>query len=258
MILFAKDVHPDYPLILAANRDEFYARPTARLDWWKDHPEVLAGRDLKAGGTWMGLSRSGRFSALTNFRDPSNIKEDAPSRGDLVSDFLKGHQSPAEYLAEVETNMKAFNGFNLLVGDQHELWWVSNEADQGKQQLSPGIYGLSNAILDTPWPKVLRGKAALAEIVGQSGKISPEPLFSMLKDPTIAPDSDLPQTGVPLEWERKLSAMYIAYPDSGYGTRVSTVCWVDRSGNWFVEERAYVPAGEPKSFRLEVSAQLDS
>jgi uncharacterized protein with NRDE domain len=146
--------------VVAANRDEFFSRRTAAADFWDDAPDVLAGRDLEAGGTWLGVSRSGRFAALTNFRDPARNKTGAPSRGELVSRFLTGLKSHEAYLAELESCADCYNGFNLVFGDPDGLWCFSN-CGEGERQLASGVYGLSNHLLDTPWPKVARGKSAL-------------------------------------------------------------------------------------------------
>lgn len=240
LILLAWQAHPDYPLVVAANRDEFHARRTAAADFWQDAPAVLAGRDLEAGGTWLGVSRGGRFAALTNFRDPERNKPDAPSRGKLVSRFLAGTQSPQEYLDQIETSAATYNGFNLLFGDRHSLWCFSN-CGEGKRQLDPGIYGLSNHLLDTPWPKVTRARSQLAQAL--TAMPQTEPLFAMLRDEAIAPDAHLPRTGVSLEWERLLSAAFVRSPD--YGTRCSTVVTVGADGEVRFEERSFGPGARP-------------
>jgi uncharacterized protein with NRDE domain len=160
LILVAWRVHPDYPLVVAANRDEFFARSTAPVAFWKDAPQVLAGRDLEAGGTWMGVTRNGRFAALTNFRDPAQNRKGVPSRGGLVADFLTGDEAPQDYLERIASLGKQCNGYNLLVSDGTELWWSSNIGGAARR-LEPGVYGVSNHLLDTPWPKVGAGKTAL-------------------------------------------------------------------------------------------------
>ena len=222
LIIFAWKVIPGMPLIMAANRDEFYARPAAHADWWNDHPKIYAGRDLQGGGTWLGVTRDGRFAALTNVRAPSERRTDAPTRGQLVADYLAGNMSPQDYIAQIRPGCKAYNGFNLVLGDAHTLIWFSNRGDgdaRNGQPLEPGIYGLSNALLDAPWPKVLKTKAQFASLLCQGAP--DDAYFDMLADTTRAPDFRLPDTGVPLDLERVLSAVCIETP--GYGTRTSTV-----------------------------------
>ncbi|HEY0488852.1 MAG TPA: NRDE family protein [Telluria sp.] len=223
LIVFAWQVIPGMPLIAAANRDEFYDRPTTAADSWPEAPHVIAGRDLKAGGTWMGVTQEGaRFAAITNIRGPLERRADAPSRGALVAGFLAGEMSAQEYIAHITPDSDAYNGFNLVLGDRDSLYWFSNrggeDARNGKQ-LEPGIYGVSNGLLDAPWPKVVRTKAQFASLLCQG---APEDAyFEMLADTTRAPDARLPDTGIALDLERQLSAVCIETP--GYGTRTSTV-----------------------------------
>lgn len=241
LILVAWRTHADYPLVVAANRDEFFARPTAPAAFWKDAPHVLAGRDLQAGGTWMGVTRSGRFAALTNFRDPESHRADAASRGMLVAGFLQSAQAPLDYLDDVDRRGQDFNGFNLLVGDGRSLAWYSNVGGGEPIDLEPGIYGLSNYLLDTPWPKVQAAKsqlgAALGELPDESG------LFELLRDDSVHPDDRLPRTGVSLEWERLLSAAFVKAP--GYGTRNSTVLRIARDGWTTFDEKTWLAGGTP-------------
>lgn len=218
LILLAWKVHPHYPLVVAANRDEFFARPTASADFWSDAPHVLAGRDLQGGGTWLGVTRAGRFAALTNYRDPQRVRTDAPSRGELVARFLRGSDTPKAFAVWLETAASACNGFNLIYGDTKELHYFSNCGDHPRR-LEAGIYGLSNHLLDTPWPKVAKGKSSLAHAV--QALPDDAPLIAMLRDDTPAADEELPRTGVSLEWERLLSAAFVRSP--AYGTRSSTV-----------------------------------
>lgn len=246
LILLAWHSHPDYPLVVAANRDEFFARPTAGAGFWEDAPQVLAGRDLQAGGTWLGATRSGRFAALTNFRDPARNKSGVPSRGQLVSGFLSGTESAAEYLRELESIADRYNGFNLVFGDLGGLWCFSN-CGEGERELAPGVYGLSNHLLDTPWPKVARGKSALGEAL--QALPDDAPLFALLRDDRVAPDEELPRTGVSLEWERLLSAAFVRSP--AYGTRSSTVVLVDRAGRLTFVEQTYDPDARPGSRAAE-------
>lgn len=249
LILAAWQAHPDYPLVVAANRDEFFARPTAPAQFWEEAPDVLAGRDLEAGGTWLGVTRRGRFAALTNFRDPACNKTGAPSRGKLVSGFLRGNQSAQDYLRELDSVADRYNGFNLLFGDRHGLWCFSN-CGEGERELAPGVYGLSNHLLDTPWPKVAHGKSALADAM--DALPDEEPLFALLRDDSIAPDDALPRTGVSLEWERLLSASFVRSP--AYGTRSSTVVLMDNSGNLRFAEQTFLPDAVPGG-RIEFSFQ---
>lgn len=207
--------------MLAANRDEFYQRPSTPVHVWPSHPQVLAGQDLTAGGTWLGMTRNGRFAALTNFRDPANIRTDAPSRGALVVDFLTGIQSPADYMAAVAQHGERYNGFNLLVGTWDELWYYGNTEGQAPRSLPPGTYGLSNATLDTPWPKVLAGKIALENLLATTNSHAPTALLDLLLDETEAPEDALPATGVPLELERLLSRLCIR--SDHYGTCCQSV-----------------------------------
>jgi uncharacterized protein with NRDE domain len=224
LILLAIQSHPDYKLVIAANRDEFYDRPTAPAAFWDDEPGLLAGRDLRAGGTWLGITTKGRIAAITNYRDPPSIKSDAPSRGSLVTNFLSGQQSPVDYLEGLKRDAHNYNGFNLVVGEKHELYWYSNRGE-GIRDLSTGIYGVSNRILDTPWPKVTRGKKMIRTLLYEEKKTAPEALFSILADHSVPDDNKLPDTGVGLEWERMLSPVFITSPD--YGTRSSTLIFID-------------------------------
>jgi len=233
LILFAYKVHPSYNLILAANRDEFYERPSSPADFWEDSPQVLAGRDLQEGGTWMGIDRTGRFAAITNYRDPASLKNNAPSRGGLVSSYLCGNRSPDDYLAEISTQAKLYNGYNLIAGDRRELFAYSNRDE--KQKLNPGIYGLSNHLLDTPWPKVFRGKKLFTAALSKKGYELETALFALLLDRKIPSDNKLPDTGIGLEWERVLSSIFIASPI--YGTRSSTILLIGKTGRIkFVEK----------------------
>ena len=164
LLIFAHQLSADYPLMVAANRDEFYARPTAPAAFWPEYPGLLAGRDLEQGGTWMGVTREGRFAAVTNYRDPDVAMPAPRSRGELPLDYLAGSTTPASYLAELAKRGGEYAGFNLLVGDRDSLWYFANSGGQAPRALSPGLYGLSNARLDTPWPKVERGKAMLLSL----------------------------------------------------------------------------------------------
>jgi uncharacterized protein with NRDE domain len=225
LILFAYKVHPSYRLIIAANRDEFYERPSSPAGFWEDAPQVLAGRDLKEGGTWLGITREGKFAAITNYRDPTALRREAPSRGKLVGNFLTGSDSAAAYLEKIAGPSQEYNGFNLIVGDNSDIFVYSNRGE--KQNLTAGIYGLSNRFLDTPWPKVVRGKKSLAAAMNKSGANLEAALFTILANRKAAPDDKLPSTGIGPEWERVLSSIFIESP--GYGTRSSTILLVGRN-----------------------------
>ena len=231
LILISYLNHPDYPLIVASNRDEFYSRPSLPTAYWSDTPGILAGRDLEHGGTWLGVTREGRFAALTNYRDPAINRSDALSRGQLVAEYLKGNLAPADYLEVMRLNARRYNGFNLLVGDMASLWHFSNITDVATP-LSPGVHGVSNHLLDTPWPKVERGTKRL-----QQALVAPwdeDVLFTLLRDDWRPADSELPDTGVGLERERVLSPMFIA--TAGYGTRAMSVLIISRDLVRFSEE----------------------
>ncbi|MCL4152866.1 UNVERIFIED_CONTAM: hypothetical protein GTU68_011223 [Idotea baltica] len=248
LILFAFQGHPKYPLVIAANRDEFYKRPTKRAGWWKDHPDILAGRDLKGGGSWMGVNKQGQFAALTNVREPAKFDPDAPSRGPLVIDFLINNPDPSQYLKGISESDKEFNGYNLILGNKDHLFYSSNRSVEAKAIL-PGVYGLSNDQLDTPWPKVERGKKGLQAFLSNDDLVSSaDSLFNILKNSNLALDEELPYTGVSLEWERRLSPMFIESPE--YGTMVSTVLLIDESGEIYFEERGYVPKEDNLAFQF--------
>lgn len=248
LIFLALRTNKEYPFILVANRDEFYDRATEPAHFWPDAPAVVGGKDLKAGGTWLGVTREGRLGMITNYRDVANLNPHAPSRGHLVRDFLVQNQEPGEYLNRISETSSRYNGFNIMVGSPNELWYHSNYSSQ-IQTLSQGIFGLSNALLDDPWPKVVRGKAAFAELI--QNKFTSEDLFAMMQDETLAKDDDLPSTGLPLDRERALSSMFIR--TQGYGTRNTTVIKVHRSGTLQMEERTYLTGIDPvitRSFEL--------
>lgn len=219
LILFAWKMHPKQKLVLAANRDEFYKRPTEAASFWKENDQLIGGKDLVGGGTWMGMTKQGRFAALTNYRDPDNIDPHAPSRGQLTKDFLESDISPLEYLTQLKETKTPYNGFNLLVGDGASLWYYNN-VNYEIQALQPGIYGLSNALLNSPWPKVTWGKNALEKAITPT-PIDTDQLTEIVKNSTLAKDETLPSTGVSLEWERLLSPLFIS--SETYGTRCSTI-----------------------------------
>lgn len=244
LIVFAYDCHPRYPLILAANRDEYFSRPTANARFWDSYPEILAGRDLEMLGTWMGITRLGRFAALTNFRDRSAQLTNPQSRGKLVSDYLSGNQSPVNYLQEVVLRRKFYNPFNLLVGDRANLFFLCSKTPEIKR-IMPGIYGLSNHQLDYPWPKVQKSKQAFTNYLNISGKVEPQALFEILADREKAPDHQLPNTGFSYEFEKLLSSIFIQGVD--YGTRSSTVLLIDRNQLVTFAEKTFIPGQKEAS-----------
>ena len=235
LILLANKVHPEYKLIVAANRDEFYNRPTEPVAFWSDNPAILAGRDLTAGGTWMGVNRSGKVSMLTNYRDLKNIKQDAPSRGHLVSDFLENDETAPDYLKQISENGNLYNGFNLICGTVDELYYYGNYKE-GVHPVTSGYHGLSNALLNTQWPKVDKGLSRLRAAL-KAEKVDPKQLFEVLYDDIKAPEHLLPDTGVGIERESMLSPMFIKSPD--YGSRCSTVLLVNNDNQVQYLERTY-------------------
>ena len=245
LIIFAWRVHPQYPLVVAANRDEFFRRPTAAAKFWDHAPTVLAGRDIEAGGTWMGITKDGRFSALTNFRDPEQMRNDRPSRGKLVADFLTGTDTPDNYMARSATYGQRCNGYNLLVGDRNALWWASNVTGESRE-LTPGIYGLSNHLLNSAWPKVGAGRTALETAL--AALPIQAAIFELLMDATLHADESLPQTGIAQEWERLLSAAFIRMPATApiYGTRASTLLTVAGTGIITYDEIGWTESSSPK------------
>ncbi|KLU65490.1 hypothetical protein DEAC_c26270 [Desulfosporosinus acididurans] len=246
LIIFAYDILPDYHLVLAANRDEFYNRPTAAANFWEPESKILAGQDLEMLGTWMGITRAGRFAALTNFRDPASQIKNPRSRGFLVRDFLRSEEPPQRYLENVNHTQSLYNPFNLLAGDLSCLMYFSNQGPVVRD-LKPGYYGLSNHFLDTPWPKVQKSKDALINYLelNPEGLIAPESLFEILADTNPAQDEELPDTGISRDREKILSPIFIAGKD--YGTRSSTVLLLDRKQNVFFQERSFY--GNSKSWR---------
>lgn len=238
LILIAYGAHPDFPLVIAANRDEYYERPTARAAYWQDHSDILAGRDLECMGTWLGVTRAGRFAALTNFRDPNGRKLDAPSRGHLVSDYLISEQDPRSYIDEIRTAAPRYNGFNLLAGNTGGVFCFSSR-DATLQELPPGIHGLSNHLLNTPWPKVVRGRQRLQQALERGPE--PSALLDLLFDREPARESELPDTGIGADMERVLSPALIVSPQ--YGTRASTALMFGSDGSVSFTERTILPGG---------------
>lgn len=230
------------PVLIASNRDEFHERPAQAASMWPGEPRIYAGRDLRAGGTWMGVNEHGRYAIVTNFRDPQHVLNDAPSRGALVEDFLRSDASPADYLAAVHERDALYNGFNLIVGDIAGACYLSNR-DGAPRALPPGIYALSNHLLDTPWPKLTRTKIGFERILQATPQPDVPALYANLFDRTPADDADLPATGIPLDRERLLSSPFIVSPN--YGTRASTVLALHADGRGELHERRYSPNGEP-------------
>lgn len=246
LIAFAWQAHPDYALVLGANRDEWHDRTAAPAAWWNDHAEVLAGRDLKAGGTWLGITRGGRFAALTNYRDPSDRKAEAPSRGKLVTDFLTSAAGAREYLLALRSVAPSYQCFNLLVGDGRSLHYFSSRI--GEILAVPrGVHALSNHTLNEPWPKVEKAKSALGAALGgeMPWKARQMVICAMLSDATPAADASLPDTGVGLEWERVLSPALIV--SERYGTRCSTIVGIATDGTVSFDEYTRNAAGDVTS-----------
>lgn len=241
LILLAYRQHLHCPLVLAANRDEFHARATAAATYWPEAPHILGGKDLEAGGTWLAVDNTGRFAAVTNYRDPTLYRSGKISRGLLVSHFLLNTLSAEEYLAQLRTRREHYNGYNLIVGDHTGLWYYCNRVDQ-LEKLAPGYYGISNQVLDTPWPKVVRGKQELTAALTRDSTLEPENILTLLQDHSHPPDDILPDTGIGLAWERLLASIFIV--SAAYGTRASTVLLVDRENTMTFVEQSFTPEGE--------------
>lgn len=245
LIVIGWRTHPDYPLVVAANRDEFYARPTAPAARWPDAPQVMGGIDLEAGGTWLGITESGRFAAVTNVREP-NMAKGRYSRGDLTRNFLLAETPASDYARQLDGSQ--YSGFNLLLGDGETLFYSSNR-DGKSRALPPGIYGLSNHVLDSPWPKLLlareRFTAALQHLPAESA------FFDLLADQNIVADENLPKTGVPIEWERLLSAVFVQ--SENYGTRASTLVWQRADGAIKLHEQSFDQRGPLQSSVISTS-----
>ncbi|MGE5524816.1 MAG: NRDE family protein [Rhodospirillaceae bacterium] len=240
LILISYRASAQYPLVIAANRDEAYSRPALPADRWSDCPSVYGGRDLQAGGAWLAVSETGRYAALTNFRQGGVRDPGLRSRGELVADYLCGTTMPGAYLDNVRQRASEYNGFSMLAGDAQDLYFYSNRGN-GLQRVSPGIHGLSNHLLDEPWPKVVNGVAALESWLALDVEPLAARLYEYLGDRTIAPDHLLPSTGVDAQRERQLSAAFIA--DERYGTRTSSVIIVCADGDVYFGERAFGTRG---------------
>lgn len=280
LIVFSYKEHPDFPFIFAGNRDEFYARPARAARFWEDHPHLLGGRDLQAGGTWLGVTSDGRFATVTNYREPARAVPNARSRGELVTDFLVGDDAAPTFVSRLKTRAQRYGGFNLIFGNRERLYYYSNRglgrdasggdeprrgdtADQpasggtraehghGRDAnggsggiepvaIAPGLHGLSNERLNTPWPKVRRAKMLMREII-EGGEFEAPPLLSMLADTARPPEDELPSTGIEPEWERALSSIFVQ--GEIYGTRASTVVLVRADGLLSFTEKTYGPGG---------------
>lgn len=243
LIAFAYKTHPEYKLILIANRDEFYERPTRPAQFWEEeYPEIFAGKDEQAGGTWMGFNKRRQWAALTNYRDPSLRKENAISRGQLVLSYLKEQQEPAAFLEQTDDHSDSYEGFNLLAGNTDQLYHYSN-VSESITRVTPGVHGLSNALLNTSWPKLEKARGGLADTIQQS--FTMDDLFSLLADTGTAPDDQLPSTGIPAEWEKAISPVFIK--TDGYGTRSSTVLLIGKDNTFHFTERRF-PTHQPDDF----------
>jgi uncharacterized protein with NRDE domain len=242
LLVLAWHAHPRYPLIVAANRDEFHDRPALPLAKWEGTEDIYGGRDLRAGGAWLAVDGRRRFGVVTNFRELQRPQAEAPSRGSLIPSYLQAAPGAGEFLAALQADSGRYSGFNLLLSDDRELWYASNRLDGFARQLEPGIHGLSNQYLDTPWPKLLRVRRRFATWLEHSVELEPEGLFEMLADRTRASaDDELPDTGLAAEWERTLSAPFVL--DPRYGTRCSTVVMMETSGSMRIAERRFDPEG---------------
>jgi len=250
LLVFAWNAHPDYKLILAANRDEFHARPSQDAHWWPDLPQVLAGRDLQAGGTWLAISRSGRFATVTNYREQSRARSGMRSRGEIVTNFVSGGQDALNYVASLPGDRYA--GVSLIAADRDALCYTSNRNDE-PVALEPGVYGLSNASLDTPWPKLVRTKEALTRLI-DADKVNASELFRVLADTTPAPSVEVDSGSMPFKLARALTAPFIV--TEAYGTRCSTTLLIGSDQQLQFSERRFAPDGSVSgesafSFRCE-------
>lgn len=236
LINFQFHEHPNYKLIVAANRDEFYGRPTAPARFWDDEPNILAGRDLVQQGTWLGITKQGRFAALTNYRDPEQPVTGKHSRGDIVRSYLAEDATPQNFLESLKENKHKYAGFNIIIGDTEQILYYNNIQDK-VTEINTGTHGLSNHYLNTPWPKVTKGKANLHKYTMSQEKVQTDKLFQIISDAEEAQDENLPETGVGLDLERKLSPLFIKTPE--YGTRSSTVLLIDNNNEVTFVERTY-------------------
>lgn len=261
LMILASRSHPEYPLVVAANRDEFFRRGTAPAAFWPQQPALLAGRDLEMGGTWMGLTRSGRFAAITNFRDPAQTATAPRSRGELTLDYLLAAEGPESWLERLAPAASDYAGFNLLLGDGEGLWYATNSAGEGltRRALEPGIYGLSNAQLDTPWPKVILGKQRLADALA-AAPLDHDRLYPVTADRRLSDPAELRGLGLDQDMDRLLSAQFIIGAEHGYGTRSSTTLWLTADGDAHWRELTYNASGQTvgrseETFRISAPVQ---
>jgi uncharacterized protein with NRDE domain len=254
LLVLAWQAHPRYRLIVAANRDEYHERPAAPLSKWPPPASLIAGRDLRAGGTWLGLDRERRFGAVTNFRELQRARPEAPSRGELIPRYLKGGTSAAGFFASLETQANRYSGFNLLITDRESLWYGCNRNSPFARALPAGVYGLSNEVLDTPWPKLQRVRHGFETWLKDPGA-DPEALFTLLADRTrVADEAGVPATGLPRAWEEILSSPFVL--NAQYGTRCSSVLMLEPEGGMYLAERRFDAQGDPQGqteFRLNGS-----
>ncbi|MFD1040451.1 NRDE family protein [Virgibacillus byunsanensis] len=236
LINFQIQDHPTYKLIIAANRDEFYERPTAPAQYWDNEPDILAGRDLVQMGTWLGITKQGKIAALTNFRDPDQMAAGKHSRGEIVKNYLSGNNGPEEFLRALKMKKDQYVGFNVIVGNPNQMFYYNNIQDV-ISEIIPGTHGLSNHFLNTPWPKVTKGKRMLIDYLMENEELETDALFDIISDAEEAKEENLPKTGVSLDLERNLSPLFIKTPE--YGTRSSTVLLIDRDNHVTFVERLY-------------------
>lgn len=236
LIFLSYQQNPKYPLIVLANRDEFYERKSEQASSWEGS-DILAGKDLEAGGTWLGLNQQGSMAMITNYRDPANIKSKAPSRGKLVADFLTGNLDPQRYLLALDQSADLYNGYNLILGSLTDPWYYSNYQKK-IYRLGTGLYGLSNELLDSPWPKVTKGKTLLSELM-LSDSLDHDQLFDQMQNAEQAEEGELPDTGIGLELEKAISPMFIK--TDIYGTRCTTLITLNNAGEVYMEERTHAP-----------------
>jgi uncharacterized protein with NRDE domain len=241
LLVFCYLSNPRYRFIAAANRDEFLSRPTASADYFAGNEEIVCGRDLLAGGTWLAIGSGERFGALTNYRDPALLQREAPSRGDIILNYLTGTLSAEDYLRGLQHIAHRYNGFNLVLLDAHGAYYYSNITNK-IMALGPGLYGLSNHLLNSPWPKVERAKELLRPLLVTGQSVEVEEIFATLQDSWRPDDSLLPQTGIGTAWERYLSSMFIVAPN--YGTRSSSVVTIEHKGRTTMYEQTYDHSNE--------------
>lgn len=253
LIVFNYKNHPKYDLIFAANRDEFYERPTRAAQFWDRYPHVLAGKDLSGGGTWMGINRSGQIASLTNFRDPSITRQNPPSRGNIVIDYLTQKKDSRSFLKNLHQQAQRYMGFNVIAGSMAGLYHYSN-LEKTINKIEPGIHGLSNELLDTPWPKVERAKSGLETLI-QQNNITKEYLFDLLADKKPADEEDLPDTGIPKELEKQVSPIFIQTED--YGTRSSTILLIEKDNTVTFMERRFKPGSKEIDETTQFKFQID-